>query len=79
MCRYPAASTIEKLAVEAVIGEPVSASYFPVLQEIQGNFGVQGWSRGGPRIRKRIQGVPSKFPKNPSREFRGLNRELHLA
>jgi hypothetical protein len=31
-------STAEELAVEAVIGEPVSGSVFPVLRENTGKF-----------------------------------------
>jgi len=67
-----------RLAVEAVIGEPVSVSEFPVSRENTGKFAAWGWWwRSGPRISKQIQSVPSEFPKNRSREFRWLNRELH--
>jgi len=38
MCRYLTTSTDQKLAVEAVIGEPVSAAQIPVMRENTGNF-----------------------------------------
>ena len=48
------------MAVEAVIGEPVSVSHFPVVRENTGNFGARGWLwRSCPRISEQIQIVPS--------------------
>jgi hypothetical protein len=38
MRRYPTTSIDEKLVVEAVIGELVSARRFPVLRENTGKF-----------------------------------------
>ena len=68
------------MAVEAVIGEPVSVSEFPVSRENTGKFcRLRLVRRSSPRISKQIQSVPFEFPKNRNREFRGLNRELPVA
>jgi hypothetical protein len=65
------------LAVEAVIGEPVSGSVFAVLRENTGRFcRLKAGAAMQPRISEQIQSVSSKFPKYRNREFRGLNREL---
>jgi hypothetical protein len=69
-----------RLAVEAVIGEPVSGSVFPVWRENTGKFcRLRPVRAMQPRIREQIQSVSSKFPKNRNREFRRLNRELPIA
>ena len=60
------------LAVEAVIGEPVSVSEFPVsLGKYREICRLRLVMRDpAPRISEQIQSVPSEFPKNRSREFR---------
>jgi hypothetical protein len=48
------------LAVETVVGEPVSASYFPVSREITGKFWRSGSVTGNVGlVRRWIQGVPA--------------------
>ena len=65
------AELVGSLAVEAVIGEPVSVSHFPVVRENTGKFGARGWLwRSCPRISEQIQIVPSGFPNIRNREFR---------
>ena len=59
------------MAVEAVIGEPVSVSHFPVVRENTGKFwGSRLAMAKPPRIREQIQSVPSGFPNIRNREFR---------
>jgi hypothetical protein len=68
------------LAVEAVIGELVSAPHFPVSRENTGKFWCTRLVMAmRPSHYKQIQSVPSEFPKNRNREFRGLNSELRVA
>jgi hypothetical protein len=57
--------------VEAVIGEPVSTSYFPVPRENTGKFWrLCLWGRGATPISKQIQCIHSEFPGERNREFR---------
>jgi hypothetical protein len=68
------------VAVETVIGEPVSELGIPCSAGKYREF-LPLKAQGGrwPRISEQIQSVSSKFPKNRNREFRGLNRELPVA
>ena len=60
------------LAVDAVIGEPVSVSEIPCFEgKYRENLPLEAADgRSGPRISEQIQTVRSEFPKNRSREIR---------
>jgi hypothetical protein len=58
------------LAVEAVIGEPVSGSVFPVLRENTGKFcRLRPVRAMQPRISEQIQSVSYKFPRIETGNF----------
>jgi hypothetical protein len=73
--RQPAKPSIgADLAVEAVIGELVSASHF----KIQGTFAdLASKTRLGSVFAHVDQRVAAKFPKHRNREFFGTNRESY--
>jgi hypothetical protein len=60
------------LVVEAVIGEPVSVSEFPVSRENTGKFAALRLVMRDPALAlaNKFKVFPPEFPKNRSREFR---------
>jgi hypothetical protein len=61
----------KELAVEAVIGESVSVSVFPVSRENTGKYWRVSAAARQPSHSRKIQGVSSEFATNRSREFSG--------
>ncbi len=76
--RKPASSTHQThLAVEAVIGEPVSLPRSLITGKIQGNFDAwERFWRCRPSNHQKNQRVACEFPKNQNRDFSRRNREF---
>ena len=69
-----------RMAVEAVIGEPVSATQFPCYAGKSREILAYRVPRAMRRpISKQTQSLEYEFPKHWNREFRRLSREFYLA